>query len=318
MIVHPAIAKLRSDHALQLCARAEMTSAHDAWLQRSDVRAVDRDIRSYSEGQALEALPTLGGLIGDLARGKAFAHGMIDQFVPALRSQSLGEVPLRHTSTAGFARMQLMKQGGVVLSLCVYEPATANRQANWAQFADCELCELVLAGSATGRMHRIVHNGLGQGGIRSTDLNVGEGSFLAPKPRVEARQFEVVHRSLLVLQLTRTRPNPRATRELRLSDGALVREVSADRRASEKMMALGVLGALGMDRTIDPITAFARDLDQDKHARWEAARQLLALDGEAGWLVLNEIAHRPEDPLAQPSRSLMAQLREQHEIPEAQ
>lgn len=303
---------------MQLCARAEMKSAHDAWLQREDVRGVARDIHEYAEGRPLAELPVLGGVIGDIAKGKAFAQGLIGEFTSSLRRQSLGEVPLRHTATLGFARLQLMQEGGVVLSLCVYEPAKVNRKANWAQFADSELHELVLAGSAIGRMHRLERNAAGQREVHSTDLMLGEGSMLSPMARFEARQFENVRKSLLVLQLTRIRSNPQPTLEIRLSGGALVREVSADRRASEKVMALGVLGALGQARTIPTISSFARDTDQDENARWEAVRQLLALDAEAGWSLLNEIASRAGDPIAQPAKSLISQLRDQQRILENQ
>ena len=113
---------------------------------------------------------------------------------------------------------------------------------------------------------------------------------------------------MLVLQLTRAPQAPRPSCEYRLSDGALVRESSGDKGASEQVMALGVLGAMGAATALAPIADFARQDGHDRDARWEAVRQLLALDSTAGFALLSQLAERGADTLSRPAARLREQL----------
>jgi hypothetical protein len=73
-------------------------------------------------------------------------------------------------------------------------------------------------------------------------------------------------------------------------------------------MALGVLGAMGAATAIAPIRDFARQDEHDRDARWEAIRQLLALDSAAGVAVLNQLAEESADILSRPAAKLREQL----------
>ena len=226
--------------------------------------------------------PALARLMQDYDHARRELGAMFGGFMDRLRRQPLGEVPFRHSSSPGFSRLQLMQSGGAVLSLCVYEPLDTPSAPVAVQFADCELNELVLSGEASGHFHRLERPAPRSFAVRTSTRKWKAGDTIAPLARTEARQFEQVEQSLLLLQLTRTPVQPSPTREVRIHDGALVREASGNRRASEQLMALGVLGALGRPGTIAPMIAFARDVANDRDARWEAVRQTLAMDAARG------------------------------------
>ncbi len=308
MIIHPAIAKLRSDPASQLCARSSMETTQREWMAQDKTRALDFDLTAYCEGAALAELPALSQALSEIECARDLIHSMIAGFTAALSDEPLGEVPFRHTSSPGFARLQLMQRGGVVLSLCTYEPIETGQTPIAAQFTDCELHELVLAGSAQGHTHRLVESNGRAPRVQTHTQAWSAGDRIAPLARSEARQFENVEQTLLILQLTRTPSRPGPTREIRLSDGVQIREASGDRRASEQVMALGVLGALGKPKSLEPMRDFARNSRNDQHPRWEAVRQVLAMDAGLGFSLLKELSVHAGDPLAGPARSLKQHL----------
>ena len=287
-----------------------MEVAQRDWFSQDLTRALGRDLAVYAEGAALADLPTLSQLLCDLGSARSLTQSVIERFTAALRDEPLGEAPFRHSSTPGFCRLQMMQSGGVVLSLCAYEPVESIQTSLAVQFADCELHEILLAGSAQGYTHRLVEAGAGGLRVQSHAQVWSAGDTIAPSARTEARHFEGVENTLLVLQLIRTPPHPQPTREIRLSDGALFREASGDRKASEQVMALGVLGALGKPETLKPMREFARDMRKDHNARWEAVRQVLAMDTATGFRLLCELAVHAGDPIAQPARALKEYLEE--------
>ena len=87
-----------------------------------------------------------------------------------------------------------------------------------------------------------------------------------------------------------------------------MQQSSGDRRASEDVMALGVLGALDYETARGPMREYALDPVRDKDARWEAVRQLLAQDSARGFALLGELAATVDDPLAVPANALREQL----------
>ena len=287
-----------------------MQDAKAIWRSSAVVAPVERDLAAYAGGASLDDCPALHELMHGHAQARSFAQGMARQFAEALRCEPLGEVPFRHRSSGGFTRLQLMQERGAMLSLCAYEP---DRQAEPTQsvlFVDASLHEIVIAGAAQVAVYRL--DGLDAPLIDTQKRRWQAGEGIALSPRREARQVIRVEQTLLTLQLTRTPERPRPTHEYRLADHALLKTTSGDRRASEQVMALGVLGALGDRRCIAPMTTFALRGEGDTDARWEAVRQVLAMDAGAGMELLDQLAGRASDALCAPASDLAASLRRQH------
>lgn len=312
MHVHPDIAALRSDRASQRRLQERMTAASDAWHKLEPVAAVRRELAAYAGYAGNGTLgdhPALMALIEDHGAAQEFVAAYFQTFIPALRANPLGEAPFRHNSSPGFVRVRLLQSGGAMLSLCAYEQVQWNDATQTVQFADCESHEIVISGAARGRTYRRTG---GTGAIATSEQRWRAGDRIVRLPLSQTRLVLQVEQSLLVLQLSRAPNRPRPSREYRLSDGALVRETSGDKRASEQVMALGVLGALGGDNVIAPIASFASDTDHDRDARWEAVRQLLALDSGRGFALLGTLAARTTDPLCEPAARLRDQLVTDH------
>ncbi len=243
--------------------------------------------------------------MGDRDTAPKFVAAFVQPFIAALRAEPLGEIPFRHNTGEGFARIQLLQSGGVTLSLCVYEPMHWNQTPETVRFVDCESHEIVISGAARGRAYRL--SGRAHG-FSAWNRDWQSGDRIERKPMEHSRHVLHVEKSMLVLQLTRAAQAPRPSCEYRLNDGALVRETSGDKRASEQFMALGLLGAMGAASARAPIRDFARHAAHDRDARWEAVRQLLALDSAAGFALLNQLAEMSADVLSRPAAKLRKQL----------
>lgn len=308
MHVHPSVAALRLDPGLQRRSRARMEAAKSDWLARqSEVTAALAD---YGAGAELTDASPMALLLAEHGAACDFVAGFVHNFIAVQRDEPLGEVPLRHSSSEGFARLQLMQSGGAVLSLCVYEPLSSTQPAPSARFADCALHEMIIAGSARGRIHYLRARVEAKAEIATYEKHWQAGDPIALKPALEAREFVRVERSLLILQLSRVPVRARPSCEYRLSDGSLVQQISGDKRASEQVMALGVLGALGHREGLCNIENFASDRANDPDARWEAVRQTLALDTQRGTALLATFAS--DDPLVRPARDLREHLIASH------
>ncbi|WP_416831357.1 MAG: hypothetical protein ACMUJI_14600 [Erythrobacter sp.] len=304
MQVHPAIAALRADPPLQRRATAEVEAALFLWDQHEHVSAVHRDLLRYAAGEDLTRLPMLASLMEELAVAQDYVGSFISAIIPALREHPLAEVPLRQSRSPGYSRLLLWQEAGVTLSLSTYEPVSSNTEPETAQFADCERNELLVSGEASGWHFSVCD----QGRVKADRKSWRQGDSICCHARRESRQFVGVQRSVTLLQLIRTPKRPAPTLVYNLADSALVQQSSGDKRASQQVMALGVLGALGNSAAIAPMIAFASDPSHDTTARWEAVRQVLALDARAGLNLLSELSSCQADPLAQPARSLHRDL----------
>ena len=192
----------------------------------------------------------------------------------------------------------------MTLSLSTYEPVASTIEPETAQFVDCERTELIVSGEASGWHYSVCDRGR----VKAERKFWCQGDSIRCHARRESRQFVGVQRSVLLLQLISTPVHPSPTLGYNLADSALVQQSSGDKRASQQVMALGVLGALGNRAAIAPMIAFASDPSHDTTARWEAVRQVLALNASAGLNVLSELSSCQADPLANPARSLHRDL----------
>ncbi len=308
MHTHPAIAALRSDPARQRCANAAIEAAHREWLDGERTRTIRRELAVFDADGDIQSSPCLAALLSDIALASNWVSGFVSSHIEALRKSPLATVPLRHSSNNGFSRLVLLRHGGTMLSLCTYEPIADPRAPSTARFADRYAHELVLAGQATAMLHTPVRGADGGAKVRVADQSWRAGTQVALQPLREARHIVKVERTMLLLQLHRATPNASPTYEHRIADGALIGQSSGDKRASEQVMALAVLGALQHRQGIGEMSEFARDNGRDPDARWEAVRQVLSLDSARGFDLLTGIATRPQDPLSANAQALRDQL----------
>ncbi|MHA7818970.1 MAG: hypothetical protein ACX930_04910 [Erythrobacter sp.] len=313
MQVHSEIEALRSDPASQRRSADAMGAALATWHRQTEVTDLQRELATYSHGGELDECTALSLLLSDHVRARSFVVGFVRHFTAALRDEPLGEVPFRRSSSDGFSRVQLLRSGGAVLSICAYEPRIGESEPETVQFVDCASTEIVVSGTARVRTYR--REG---GAVLRHHHEWRAGERLARRPGIHARHVLSVENSLLVLQLTRAPACPGPSLEIQLSDGAIVRRISGDKRASEQVMALAVLGALGDTESTGPIAAFARACDHDNDARWEAVRQSLALDARQGVDLLCELSQRTGDALSAPARALCEELERAHPVLRAQ
>lgn len=312
MRVHPAIAALRSDPARQRRANAVNDAAQMAWMSRSEVKQVRRDLARFAAGDDLRAARALSQLLTNLETAREFVDAMCGAFIEASRCEPLAHIPFRHASSAGFSRLVLFREGTAMLSLCSYEPLAQPREPETVRFADRTLNELVLAGRASAAMHTLADTAEGRACLQSQPLTMEPGTALVLQPMHEARHIARVSETLLALQLHRSSPAPQPSRDHRIADGALVGQASGDKRASDQVMALAVLGALEHRAGLSAMAQFARASARDPDARWEAVRQVLSLNSVRGFDLLTDIAAHPCDPLGPAAQALRDQLAKAH------
>jgi hypothetical protein len=217
--------------------------------------------------------------------------------------------------------LQLLHSGGAVISLLVYEPLADPHEPRTAQFVDCEIFEIVLAGKVQGLFHEIAcYDGAQVVGAQADMVTAEQfwrsASRITQNARSQSRQFIAVEEAVLVLQLSRAPQKPGPTCEFDLRDGALVHQSSEDKQASQHVVALAVLGALEHRPALVAIEAIAlnqaRTSTRDIDVWWEAVRQTLALDTMRGMELLGQLAGALADPLSLPAANLLKQLQASH------
>lgn len=298
MQVHPAIAALRSNGAPQPRTHAALAT----WRALPQVAATIAALGLYGAGTPLVALPDLTRLISDHATAQALADGLIAPLLDALRAEPLAQPSLGHSVTPGFVRLQLAREGGAALNLAAFSRRQAVAPLS-TLFEDGAAHEIVLAGAGCAMRYRLV-----AGRLHSEALTCESGTRITRNGPDEARQIVEVTRPLLVLQLTRAAKCPEPSREIALADGTLIKTISGCKQTSQKMMALSVLGALQYRSAVAAMKRLALDRGAARDLRWEALRQLLALDARHGLAVLARLADGAEDGLAAPAAALHRDL----------
>ncbi|MFL0357099.1 hypothetical protein ACI5KX_11555 [Erythrobacter sp. GH1-10] len=310
MHVHPDIAALRSDRLAQRRVQARMREASVAWRGKTEVEELATEIDRYGEAAPLGDCSRLCATITEQATGRSLAQAWIGAFLEALETEPLGEVPHVYRCADGFTSVQLLRSGAASLNLVAYERRAARPATGPASvlFSDRECHELVLAGAARGTIHRRRVVATGATEIETIETDWSEGDCIALSGSGTARQIAAVDDVLLLLQLVRSPERPAPSREFSLADGTLLATTSGDKRASQKVMALAVLGAMGEATALSAIEQRALDACEDCDVRWEAARQALALDPVRGMRLLWTIRSNGDEGLARAASSLERQL----------
>lgn len=300
MHVRPDVARLRNG----LPAQPLTDAALARWRGREDVAAVLAGMARFGEGAALWDVPALARLLRDHGAAGALAGALVEGLAPALAKEPLALLPLGHATRPGLARLRLASHGRASLSLATYARRGRAVPVS-ALFEDGEAHEMIVAGEGAALVHQ--HDGAR---LTTCEMMLAPGVRLDRNGMSDARQIIAVTRPLLVLQLVREAERPQPSREIAVSDGKLVKTISGCKLASQQMMALAVLGALGHAAAMPVMAGLARDQAAKRDLRWEALRQFLALDARRGLEVLDALAGDRADPLAAPSAALHRHLRE--------
>jgi hypothetical protein len=308
MRVHPPIAALRSPDAAQRRAMARtasaMQTARETALAVDGLKGVSEELARYGVGVELASCPRLEALLTDRNSARATLEEYCAPLLSSLRTNPLGEAPLPFQTAKGFTAVELARSGRAVLKLAVYEPIDTSEPPKTALFADREVVELVVAGSAEGLTHTLSEDG----GLETRRAALKPGVGMRTLPLRTSRQIVCVDRSLLLIQLMREPEKPRPTCEIALDTGETVRTASGDKSASQALMALSVLGAMGAYRALGTMEDSALNLAEDNDVRWEAVRQTLGMGPVRGMDLLETLVSRPDDPLSTPAAQLRARL----------
>lgn len=280
-----------------------MEAARDAWLESPEVAAIVEAMAAFGEGLAIERLPLLGDLIDNHRSAGQFVQRWCDAMVGVMRSQRLGLVPFRYNCTNGFTSVRLASVGCVSLSLLAYEERAAPITPSNAVFADRALYEVVLAGKASGLVHRLDPPSPAPIAARQ---EWRAGDCIQTLGMNQARQVVSVSGRFSLLQLARENPSAAPTRQVSLESGELRHSASGDKRESQKEMALAVLEAMQRRDAVPAIAQLAHE--GSAHLRWQAVRHAIALDPQRGFSLLSGLASASDDALAMPARELHRQL----------
>lgn len=310
MHVHPEIAALRGDKPMQRRILSRMQAARAEWLNRPEVEALRRDMEQYGAGGELGQCRSLAQAISDPDKGLQLVDGWRRILVAALKEEPLGEQPYDYRCSAGFSRIQLLRVGRATLSVVAYErrEESATTVPQSVLFEDNESHELALAGSAQTSLHQLEETPGGAHILKSRSTNWKAGGSIVCRDASASRQVLKVNGALLVLQLSRPPERPKPSREVRLSDGKVIQTASGNKAASQRLMALAVLGASGHDFAIGAMTERALDPSEDTDVRWEAVRQALAMDVQQGMALLSRLGVGEEGDLQRAAIDLERRL----------
>ncbi|HUD29420.1 MAG TPA: hypothetical protein VMQ93_11155 [Novosphingobium sp.] len=280
-----------------------------AWRAEPVVGPVLRAMQRFGDGAPLDRCAALAQLFdGPAARGHAFADSLVAAGIAALDGHPLGQLPLLHGSRDAAPMLVLAQSGGATLALAGYDGTVlaALPRPLTARFRPVETWKRVLAG--TGQADHVLR-GDRQGGVplevRRATLVAGE-VFHCFGPR-ETREVRQVDGAMVVLSLERELDGAGPVRELAREDGALVHQASARPQDSRDELAMALLGRM---KRIDAVPQMARlALGGGGDAmRWQALREVIALDVLAGVELLAQIAADPEDSLAAQAAALLPAL----------
>jgi len=306
MRVAEELTALRSNRALQRRTQAEMDRALADWTGTAEVKALNRELAAYSLGAPLNSLAILAGLLHSFDQADQFTRRVCDIVLRPLRSNPLAQVPFQHSFSNGFMTIRLASAGGAALSLLCYEERSDLAAPASASFADRDLHEIVVAGEASALVHRIQPTGK----IETQGIRLAPGACCHTAAQSMSRQLVAVRGRIVVLQLARTPDRPGPTREISLSNGALVHQACGDKAASQAEMALAVLGAMKRKDALEAMAITARA--GPAHLRWEAIRQVLALDPVEGMHLLASAGSDEQDELRAPAQALHRRLARQY------
>ncbi|WP_379547506.1 hypothetical protein ACFCW2_01035 [Qipengyuania sp. DSG2-2] len=304
----PQLTAFRGDRAAQDHAQAAMIRAAQDWRGAACAAPVLDDLTRYGAGEELGDLPALSGLFAGNEPAR-FAADFLTHSASAMAHTPLGQPCFRHSCEGGFALVSLANCGRASLSLVVVEGDGGGARAvpASATVTAAERVEAVLAGRARGEIAALHGERL-----ERQPRGFAPGDILR-LPAWHTRLFHQVTSSLVCLRLARTPEPMPATRQISLTDGALLHEAAGDPRDTRHELMAALLTAMGRGDAVDALAGLATR-EGNGPARWQALKGALAMNTAAGFAALSAIASDPADPLMPDTRALRDALIARHPV----
>lgn len=309
MRIDPAVRALRCNSASQR-AQSALERAKAEWREDDRNRVIFEQLIRFGQGDDLARCPALHRLLVQPGKAAAMTDHLVAKMLPEMAAHPLGQIPFRHQYSGGIATIQLAVAGQAALSLVMYERCSGKARVQTVCFTDSERYEIALAGAGRLQIVSRTNRSSGLAQISCRPMDFAAGQSLSMCGRSTAKFIEQVDHRLIILRLSRTAAAPWPSQEFRLSDGALVHQACADRRASRHEMMLLLLGRMGRRDAAPVMAQMARD--GSDHVRWQALRECLALDTAQGFAALCAVARDPQDSLSANAGALHAQLINAH------
>lgn len=310
MELRGALAGLRQDDIEWERGQHALARTLGAWRAEPAVAPVFAALKRFGDGAPLDRCKALAALFGGPdARAQAFAGSLVAAGLAALDGHPLGQLPLRHGSRDAAPLLVLAEAGGATLSLVAYDgtPLAALPRPRTVRFRPVERWGRVLAGS--GQVDHVLRPPDHAEGapLEVRRLTLAAGAVYhsyCPREMLEVRHVEG---AMVALRLERALDDHEPVREYALSDGALVHRASARRDDSRNELVVALLGRMERIDAVPQIARVALGGGGDA-LRWQALREVIALDPLAGVELLAQVAADPEDPLNAQAASLHAAL----------
>lgn len=300
MTLREPLAALRRDDGEWRAGQAALEQAVEAWRSDPSMAAVLAAMERFAAGETLEQCRALAALFDPDGGAAAL---LVDRFVAgtllALDAHPLGQMPLPYAPGEVVAMLVLARCGSASLTLSCFDGSELARTGprTTVVFEPVESWSRVVAGSGQGEL------------LSCASVPGSEGVSLHSRPLVldcnsvhhrtgthEKLHVRAVGTSMLVLRLQRAIGGVPIVREYALSDGRLVHRAAFDASDSQLELAMATLRAMGRHDGVAGMRAIALGRGE-LSLRWQALRELLALDLEAGLGAICEIEAAPDDPL---------------------
>ncbi|SFF83302.1 hypothetical protein SAMN05518801_10272 [Novosphingobium sp. CF614] len=316
MRIHDALVTLRRGSAEWERGQMALANGLTTWRADRTVAPVLAALERFGDGTALEQCPPLARLFSaESTHAMDIAGSFVAAGLPGLAAHPLGQMPLLHSNRDAAPALVLASSGRASLMLAVYDGAALEKlpAPKTAKFVPRETWIHVLAGSGTAD-HILLREEQGNRAILQSGRLALDPSLVLYRygPR-ESLQVRRASGGLVLLRLQRQLVEQEPAREYRLPDGILLHQAAARTRDTRWELALALLGR--MERK-DAVARMARiaagEAEQSvgEGARWQAVREVLALDTGAGLQLLQRLADRADDPLSGPAVALRASLLE--------
>ncbi|HCF25543.1 MAG TPA: hypothetical protein DER67_08540 [Novosphingobium sp.] len=303
---------LRSNDAPQRSAQAAVGEVLGAWRDSGQGLQVERELRLFSGGAAIEDLPFLSTLFCQNESAPIhFVEHLLLPLLGRLKADPLTQSPLRFSTDDIQTTLVIAKFRNTTLTLQSVSGAALDRKPypNSASFSPTETYDRILAGTA--RVLKVaVEQQLPNGALLSCNESVIEqGQVRHRYGRSEAQLLRSVQGSLVTLKLQRPTADHDVTREYALDGGRLLRQAAGTPHDSRLELAAALLGRMArLDAA--PLLSVMAEEEGNPSLRWQALRECLGLDTARGFRTLCSLASRADDPLAVPAGALRAQLLE--------
>ncbi|MEL7190739.1 MAG: hypothetical protein AAGK17_14400 [Pseudomonadota bacterium] len=312
MQIHPAISALRDDPDAQAKMQSHFLDTISDWHGSQDTQRVLHDLNAFSDGAPLEDCSSLYDLLSDHRAARKFVDLWQRTMVTALREYPLAKPGFGHASSDGLSQITLMACENAALAILAHEQRDKSPLPSSVVFEDQETHECVVTGSAHGLLHEVRQCGGMDTIIDTCSTYWQEGNIIVTKGPCETRQVVEVAGTMVLLQLSRRPANPQSRREYSINTGELIHSASGHEASGQKVTALAVLGAMAehgeAHRSIAAIEKCAKDWHEETEVRWEAVRQLFALNTDRGLALLDALAEQADDPLSIPAQNLRSAL----------